>query len=700
MSNASEFTPFGYLRNPAHVATSWYAASGGNLRTALDRVGVEWVYPDGRAPTRRVGFGFETLLDGLACRTRTDFDAIGLTSRYHSCSILEFEWQNDGAHVEVWFFLVGDHAVCARLSVANHAPEPTHVHISLSAWVDGNTPEPPAPHDAWLLTHTPSSHILLAGSNRGRVDAHMAPGTQLRQLYVLARGAGSEAAMAVGSEALSQAEVTFERLLAEDAAFNASCPALTGDWPAGWREGLVYDFETTRLLVQPAGGIFGDVWPSWMAAWPRVVFAEGMLDMLRLAYADPALAQRAVLSVFRDAPQPNVPCVFRGGEYNMVAADGSRCGTSPAWCLPFLSLELLYLRTLDRAWLGQVYPYACAFVEWWLEHRVDGEGWLVYKCTWESGEDGNPRLDPSSSGDADISARVRPVELQATMAHAASVLAFFAAELHASSDIPRWRAIQSAYRHRTRQLFDAQAGRFRDWLVEDTQPQPQLYWGIDPRRYSAQSLTPLLIGEPLAEAEILRHMGPPWTVWPSWITSLVESAAAAGLFVAIGVVAFETIDRVYRMTTRRHLGDQPRPLPGCAPELWPTDWRTYAGNDAYGWGATTTSLLIRHLFGFKESRETDGWCVQLTPALPDALLASRRTYGIRRLNYRGLVFDLTYTVLPGDLLDAELDLGGRKRTCSVHGNDSPDVPMYASDQPASRHRFRVRNGHPVTLRLR
>ena len=75
---------------------------------------------------------------------------------------------------------------------------------------------------------------------------------------------------------------------------------------------------------------------SWMAAWPRVVLAEGVLDMLRLAYADPALAQRAVLSLFRDAPQPNVPCVFEGGEFNMVAADGSRCGTSPAWCLPFL----------------------------------------------------------------------------------------------------------------------------------------------------------------------------------------------------------------------------------------------------------------------------------------------------------------------------------------------------------------------------
>ena len=62
-------------------------------------------------------------------------------------------------------------------------------------------------------------------------------------------------------------------------------------------------------------------------------------------------------------------------------------------------LELLYLRTLDRSWLAQVYPYAAAYIEWWLEHRVDAEGWLVYKCTWESGEDGNPRLDPGGSGD-------------------------------------------------------------------------------------------------------------------------------------------------------------------------------------------------------------------------------------------------------------------------------------------------------------
>src|SRR5207302_11431933 len=227
------------------------------------------------------------------------------------------------------------------------------------------------------------------------------------------------------------------------------------------------DFETTRLLVQPPGGIFSDVWPSWMAAWPRVVLAEGTLDMLRLAYADPSTAQRAVLSLFRDAPEPNVPCVFRDGEYNMVAADGSRCGTSPAWCLPFLNLQLLYLRTLDRDWLAEVYPLAGAYVEWWLANRTDAQGWITYKCTWESGEDGNPRLDPSGSGDADISGRVRPVELQATVAHACRVLSFFASELQLEADPDRWRELERDYTDRTRQMFDANEGRFRDWLITE-----------------------------------------------------------------------------------------------------------------------------------------------------------------------------------------------------------------------------------------
>src|SRR5207253_3687921 len=146
------------------------------------------------------------------------------------------------------------------------------------------------------------------------------------------------------------------------------------------------------------------------------------------------------------------------------------------------------------------------------------------------------------------------------------------------------------------------------------------------------------------ETEVWRHAAAPWTLWPSWTWSLVESASAAGLYARISQLACETIDRVYRATTRRDLGSLARPMPGSSPEFWPADWRTYGGSDAYGWGATTANLLIRHLFGFKESRVTAGWVAELTPAFPRSLLVVGQRYGLRRLNYRGLRFDLAYTV--------------------------------------------------------
>ncbi|MBV9135061.1 MAG: hypothetical protein JO318_20305, partial [Chloroflexi bacterium] len=468
---------------------------------------------------------------------------------------------------------------------------------------------------------------------------------------------------------IAQIHEAYQRALREDAAFLANCPQLTGDWPAHWPEGLHHDFQTTRLLVQPAGGIFSDVWPAWMAAWPRVVFAEGTLDMLRLAYADPDLAKRAVATMLRDAPSPNVPCVFRDGEPNMVAAEGSRCGTSPAWCLPFVNLQLLYLGTLDRAWLAQIYPYAAAYLEWWLAHRTDPDGWLVYKCTWESGEDGNPRLDPTGSGDADISQLGRPVELQATVAHAAGVLAFFAAEL--GEDATRWQNLAADYRGRTRSLFDRAEQRYRDALIRGEHPDctDTLYWGVDSCRNSAQSLTPLLLGLPLPESEVERHIAPPWTLWPSWTWSVVESAAAAGLYQRVGELAFDTIDRVYRVTTRRELGSLRRPMPGCSPEFWPEDWRSYGGSDAYGWGATTANLLIRHLFGFKESLDTSVCVFDLTPAFPPHMLRAGAEYGVHHLNYRGLAFDLTYTVLDNERLRATVDLARANRVIELRNGE-------------------------------
>ncbi|HEY2593426.1 MAG TPA: hypothetical protein VGK33_05975, partial [Chloroflexota bacterium] len=153
-----------------------------------------------------------------------------------------------------------------------------------------------------------------------------------------------------------------------------------------------------------------------------------------------------------------------------------------------------------------------------------------------------------------------------------------------------------------------------------------------------------------------------------------ESAAAANHFAGVGQVAFEIVDRVYRVTTRRELGSLGRPMPGSSPEFWPEDWRTYAGSDAYGWGATTANLLIRHLFGFKESTDTDGCVFDLTPAFPPAMLREGARYAIRRLSYRGRRFDVAYTV-GSDGLRAEVDTGATRQIVEVQNGQRTSIRL-------------------------
>ena len=101
------------------MARAWADTSGGNLRSAIDYLGVEWVYPVGRDATSHAGIGVEIELDGHAFRTRADFAAIGLTSRYHSALIMGFDWRIDGVNFCARFFLVDDDTLAARVEVNN-----------------------------------------------------------------------------------------------------------------------------------------------------------------------------------------------------------------------------------------------------------------------------------------------------------------------------------------------------------------------------------------------------------------------------------------------------------------------------------------------------------------------------------------------------------------------------------------------------
>jgi hypothetical protein len=181
---------------------------------------------------------------------------------------------------------------------------------------------------------------------------------------------------------------------------------------------------------------------------------------------------------------------------------------------------------------------------------------------------------------------------------------------------------------------------------------------------------------------------------------LVECAAAVGRYAWAGQIAWEVIDHVYRVTTRRSLAELRRPTPGAAPEFWPRDWRTFQGCDAYGWGATTANLLVRHLVGFKEARATRGWQATLTPGLPPALRQAGRRYTLRNLQYRGQKLDLSY-VVQADGLSLELELP-EPMGCRVRDGLGSRVVVYDAGRARARtHRVDgLQVGQAYDLRLR
>ncbi|MCK4516714.1 MAG: hypothetical protein KAU31_15745, partial [Spirochaetaceae bacterium] len=384
---------------------------------------------------------------------------------------------------------------------------------------------------------------------------------------------------------------------------------------------------------------------------PRAVLAEGVMDMARLAYANPELAKSAILTLVRDTPDDNVPCVFASGEYNMVAEDGSTCGTSPAWCIPFFYLYGLHLRTLDSSWIEQLYPHLVRYVDFWLANRTDAEGWLTYKCTWEAGEDNNPRIDPLQTGDNVISGFVRPVELQASLAHAGYVLSRFASIVGNTEDEQRFEKIRNEYTNRTQELWDPDTSRFRDWdctagsFVQVSGDES--YWGADFTRQSPMSLTALLFDTATEDekqsmrSEVRSFFRPPFTVWASWASVAIEAAAALQMPDLCGSFAYETARRVYAITDRRDTMEFAGPSPGSAAEYWPHALATFTGNDAYAWGAQTASFIIRHILGIRSS-EGSGLGLTLTPSLSPECRKSGCSFGIDNVAHRELRLSVEY----------------------------------------------------------
>ena len=158
----------------------------------------------------------------------------------------------------------------------------------VSAWAYGHRVAQPAitehQHDTgWQLRAVALPCGLTVGgkgatSETARLNVVLARGVSLDQSYTHWED---------GMEEIARAEADHR---ADDEAFWERAPQLSGDWPAHWRRGFIYDLETLRMTIRPPSGVIPQPWDGMQIQAPRTVLAEAAMDTLFLSYADPELA--------------------------------------------------------------------------------------------------------------------------------------------------------------------------------------------------------------------------------------------------------------------------------------------------------------------------------------------------------------------------------------------------------------------------
>lgn len=691
-----KYTPFGYLDNPYHF---WALHPSGVLRSA-PAVGFGLYFPAGpggyfdydKNSVYRIFLRLGFRLGGRVLFEPKDFSDAGvkLISSHHSKNILTYSFSVPPITVTAPFFLVGENTMACALEFENSGAGDQEVEVraiaklelGASAWWgrDGiagyDQPAEDLVHlrsfaagpvfalkcvapsserlvsddeatvAAWVQGKASTQHratayfpkALTAGSKfLLRVPAH---GAVQRPVY-LSRSVDERRVAGELRAARAQASDAFRQKREEDARFWSRAPRLEGDFPGAWKNSWVYDFETLRMMVRRPLGLYRHSWDAMQIQAPRNVLAETSIDMWTLSYADEETAKAVLLGQFQDALEPNVPCMREDGTMNMVAADGSECGTALQWCYPFYCLESVFLRTLDRSWLSALYPCLAAYLEWTLKNRRDPDGWIVAKCSWETGMDASSRFLLQQPTGGELIEFVRVAELQAAMSHAARAMRRFAEVLGKAEDFARWDSLASTYAEKTRQLWH------EDWFYDvDARSGRPI---VIPGHREVTQVGPVMCG--VATAEQVRALIPKmreyetnqkfWLEWPSHVLPYLESVWRAGDREFLSRVLFQIIDRVYASMDRRELGPEKKlGWPGVSCEVWGVHGAY--GGEGYGWGASLPAHIIRNLIGFRELEEPRGFQFVLGPNLPEALLAKGKIFRLRSLHYRGQSFDLHY----------------------------------------------------------
>jgi len=695
---ADDYTPHGYLDNPYHtmrlnpsgVIRSRPAVGFGWWVRAHPGSGYGKVFIYAAHLNIGVRLGDRVLL------TPEDFEREGvtLTAPYHSKNVFAYAWALEGVRFTARFFLEHEHALAAVVEIEN--PDGCDLDCQVFGvmhyvrrldvsgyWEEGLTAcyeagnemlvarafsegtliglTGSAPPDGYVLGRSEAAvreairegslrqpaagpaHYLVATGGAERTNAlagalafkvPLADTPTARVALRLVRSeteAGLSELRGTHTEALDT-ELTYK--YADDDEFWSKAVRLGGDFPAAWRRGFVYDIETLRMNVREPVGIYKHRWDAMQVQGPRTVLAEAAIDVMLLAYSDPATAREVLLGTFADAPEPWVPCTREDGSYNMVAHTGHGCGTAPEWGAPLWVAEMLYRREPDAEWLTEIYPYLVGYMEWWREHRCDEEGFAHYLCSYESGQDMSWRFGHQLGGGADVS-HVRAVDLTAAMAYSYGVLAAFARELGKETEASTWAAHGEAFSSQTKRLwhddwyhdYDCTAGAFADG--RDVMHLAPFFYRIAPGEHAKAVL-------PLVEA-MCTDRRPEWS---TFTFMLAEAAFETGLRGPLAELSRRLVDYIYGAIDARTQAPA-MPLPGVQHEFWPQS-RSWAA-EGYGWGTFSLYLVMRTMFGFREALEGGSGFV-LAPSVPTSLMQPGGAYSIHNLKAHGCMFDLGYTI--------------------------------------------------------
>jgi hypothetical protein len=751
-----DYTPFGYLDNPFHT---WNLHRSGILRST-DGIGFGLYYPAGPGgyfdyahnniyeAVLRLGL----LIDGRRYWSPHDFSPSQLSASHHSKNLLTYHFRAGQADVEISFLQVTENALGAAVRLSGASPKTVTLVASQSLYLGGASwwgrDGASADHDSasdslWMrsfaagpvfaITASASQRAHFFGANQDDLEhwiaapsnssgavsyypnplhgaaayeLHLTSDAPAEVFIVMARAVNLSGALEHARTWLNDIRREIARKTADDDVFWAGAPILDGDWPDHWKHGWVYDLETLRMIVRRPIGAYRHFWDAMQIQAPRNVLAETSIDMWALSYASPEAAKSVFVGQFLDALEPNVPCMREDGEMNMVAVDGSECGTSISWCFPFFCAASIFDRTRDVAWMREVYPGLARLLRWTVKNRRDSGGFLVGKCSWETGMDASKRFLIDQPTGGELTEFIRLVELQAAAAQAGAILARFAVLAGDADSAPEWQNIQRTFTAKAQELwsgdwfhdFDTRSNNLVTTTSRDPAQSAPAFCGVassEQMRLMRRTLRQFFQDSQARRAQPAAG----WDdglAWSSLVLPYIESVQAAGDGELAGEVIAAIADRIYKSMDRRSVSaatNAPKlGWPGVSCEIWGAHGAF--GGEGYGWGAVMPAHIIRNLAGFRETERADE--IGLWPNLPAALAVPGKWYAIRGIHFAGDRLDLVLKVHDPAQMQIDVRWRGATQVRSVANNGGTQIRAERSDRTW---RFDAENHGRYVVRL-